>query len=176
MLIQHIGMKPSAPPSNIVACRPAHLVYLSERMRDDEKAQFLAVTGHAEFSADAALAWALGALERSQGYAVTILCDDNLPAAAGGFHPVGPGVWQSWMLGTAEGWQQQWRSMTKITCWLMAKLLEQDAHRLQTSALTTRVKAIEWFERSLSFQPEGVARGYGINGESIANFSRLRGE
>lgn len=169
-------MKQPALPSNIVVCRPAHLVFLSERMREDEKAQFLAVSGGTSFSADAALAWALDVAGRSQGYAATVLCSNNLPAASGGFHPVGPGVWQSWMLGTAEGWEQQWRSLTKITRWMMQRLLEQDAHRLQTSALVSRSKAIEWFERSLGFKAEGVMRGYGINGECIANFSRLRGE
>lgn len=164
------------PPSNAIPCQPAHLVYISSRMREDEKAQFLAVTGYPEFSADAALEWMLDAARRSEGFAFTVLCDDNLPAAAGGFHPVGAGVWQSWMVGTPEGWEQQWRSLTKISRFLMWRLFDLGAHRLQTSAITSRVKAIEWFERSLGFKPEGVFRHFGLRGEDIANFSRLRGE
>lgn len=169
-------MKTARLPSNVIPCRPAHLVYLSDRMREDEKAQFLAITGFDEFSSDAAIGWLMDVSQRSQGFAFTVLCDDNLPAAAGGFHPIGAGVWQAWMAGTEQGWAEQWRSMTKATRWLMERIFETGAHRMQTSAITSRVKAIEWFERSLGFKPEGVFRHYGIRGEDIANFSRLRGE
>lgn len=169
-------MNPARLPSNIIPCRPAHLVYLAERMREDERAQFLAVTGLAEFSPDVAAAHLIDIAQRSQGFAFTVLQDDNLPAAAGGFHPAGEGIWQAWMVGTGGGWAQQWRSMTKATRWVMDRILEGGAHRLQTSALTSRVKAIEWFERSLGFKAEGVWRHYGIKGEDLAHFSRLRGE
>ena len=169
-------MNPARLPSNIIPCRPAHLVYLAERMREDEKAQFIAMTGLPAFDPDAAVHWFMDAANRSQGYAVTVLQDDNLPACAGGFHPVSPGVWQAWMVGTTDGWAQQWRAMTKASRWLMAALFEQGAHRLQTSATTSREKAIEWFERSLDMKPEGVWRHYGIQGEDVAHFSRLRGE
>lgn len=169
-------MLPARLPSNIVPCRPVHLVYLSDRMRADEQAQFLAVTGLVEFSADVAAAYLIDIAQKSQGYAFTILQDDNLPAAAGGFHPASEGVWQAWMVGTEQGWAQQWRAMTKLTRWVMDRIFEAGAHRLQTSALTSRTKAIEWFERSLGFKAEGVWRHFGIRGESIAHFSRLRGE
>ncbi len=169
-------MLPARLPSNIVPCRPAHLVYLSERMREDERAQFLAVTGLAEFSPDVAAAALIDLAQKSQGFAFTVLQDDNLPAAAGGFHPAGEGVWQAWMAGTEEGWAQQWRAMTKATRWAMERIYEGGAHRIQTSALTGREKAIEWFERSLGFRAEGVWRHFGIRGEDVAHFSRLRGE
>lgn len=169
-------MLPARLPSNIVPCRPAHLVFLSERMRADEQAQFLAVTGLAEFSPDVAAAFFIDTAQKSQGFAFTVLQSDNLPAAAGGFQPAGAGVWQAWMVGTEDGWAQQWRAMTKATRWLMDRLYEAGAHRLQTSALTTREKAVEWFERSLGFRPEGVWRHFGVRGEDIAHFSKLRGE
>lgn len=163
-------------PSNAIPCRPAHLVYLAEGMRLDERAQFLAVTGLEAFSVDAASAYLIATADVSQGFAITVLTDDNLPAAAGGFQPVAPGVWSAWMVGTTEGWAQQWRSLTKATLWLMDRVFETGAHRVQTCALTSREKAIEWFERSLGFKAEGVQRHFGIRGEDIAQFSRLRGE
>lgn len=169
-------MKTARLPSNVIPCRPAHLVYLSERMRADEQAQFLAVTGLASFDPDVAANWLIDTAARSEGFAFCVLQEDNLPAAAGGFQPAGPGIWQAWMAGTDQGWTEQWRSMTKATRWLMDRIFETGAHRLQTSAITSRVLAIEWFERSLGFKPEGVWRHYGIRGEDVAHFSRLRGE
>lgn len=168
-------MQPARFPSNAIECRPAHLVYLASEMREDERAQFLAVTGLEKFSVDAAAHWLVDVGRASQGFAVTVLRADNTPAAAGGFQPVSPGVWQAWMVGSEEGWAEQWRSLTKATRWLMDRLFETRAHRLQTSAITSRVRAIEWFERSLGFEPEGVWRHYGVRGEDIAHFSRLRG-
>lgn len=169
-------MKTARLPSNVVPCKVAHLAYLAERMREDERAQFLAVTGLDQFDAEVAAHWLVDTANRSQGFAFCVLQDDNFPAAAGGFQPVAAGVWQAWMVGTAEGWSQQWRSLTKGTLWLMDRIFEAGAHRLQTSAITERTLAIEWFERSLRFKAEGTWRHYGLKGEDIAHFSRLRGE
>lgn len=162
-------------PSNVIPCRPAHLVYLADRMRQDEQRQFTVATGSA-YSPDAAAQWLVNTAARSGVYAVTVLRTDGLPAAAGGFEMVAPGVWQSWMVGSEEGWAEQWRSLTKATLWLMDRVFEGGAHRLQTCATTERERAIEWFERSLGFKPEGVFRHYGPLGEDIAHFARLRGE
>lgn len=162
-------------PSNATPCRPAHLVYLAEYMRPDEQRQFTAATGFV-FEPNVAAQWLVNTAARSGAFAVTILRSDGLPAAAGGFEPVAPGVWQSWMVGSQEGWAEQWRSLTKATLWLMERIFSGGAHRLQTCATTEREKAIEWFERSLGFKLEGVFRHYGPAGEDIAHFARLRGE
>ncbi len=163
-------------PSNVIPCRPVHLLALAEVMRETEQAQLLAVLGTAKYDPDTAAHWLINTWAQSAPFALTVVGKDGMPAAAGGFHPVAPGVWQSWMVGSEAGWAEQWRAMTKATRWLIDSLLATQAHRVQASALTTREKAIEWFERSLGMQPEGVARGYGIRGEDIAHFSRLRGE
>ena len=163
-------------PANVVPCRPVHLMALAEAMRRSEQAQLLAVMGRPVYDPDTAIHWLVDTWAQSAPYAFTVVSTDGMPAAAGGFHPVVEGVWQAWMVGTEAGWGEQWRAMTKATRWLMDLLLATRAHRLQTCALSSRVKAIEWFERSLGMQPEGVWRGYGINGEGIAHFSKLRGE
>lgn len=169
-------MQTARLPSNVIPCRPVHLVALAECMRETEQAQLLAVMGTPSYNPDTAAHWLVNTWAQSAPFALTVVGNDGMPAAAGGFHPVAPGVWQSWMVGSEQGWAEQWRSMTKATRWLIDRLLETQAHRVQTSAITSREKAIEWFERSLGMRPEGVSRGYGLRGEDIAYFSRLRGE
>lgn len=168
-------MIPAHLPSSIVACRPLHLVLLTDQMRVSEQEQFLAVTGGDQFDPDTDAHALIGAWSRSAPYAVTALRSDGTPAAAGGFEFIGNGVWQSWMVGNEAGWAEQWRAMTKASRWLMDRLFENGARRVQTNALTSRTDAIRWFQRSLGMQPEGVWRGYGANGEDIAHFSKMRG-
>ncbi len=169
-------MQSARCPSNVIPCRVAHLAYLSSCMREDEMAQFLAVTGAKEFSADHAAHRFIDTASRSHGFAFTVLRADNTPAVAGGYELVAPGVWQSWMVGCDEGWSEQWRSITKVTLWLMERMFEHGARRLQTNAMTSRVRTIEWFERSLGLQREGVFRQFGARGEDFAMFARVREE
>ena len=169
-------MNPAHLPSNVVPCRPAHLVYLAEEMRQDEREQFLAITGLERYCPDAMANYLINAATRSAGFAFTVLRANNLPAAAGGLEPVSTGVWQTWMAGTDAGWIEQWRSITKTTRWAMDRVLETSGHRIQTNGLASRTRAIEWYERSLGLRPEGIWRCFGANGEDVACFSRLRGE
>jgi len=163
-------------PSNIVPCRPLHLVALAEYMRECEQRQFLAVLGGQRFNADTVAHALVNSWATSAPYAVTVLHADGVtPAAAGGFEPIGQGIWQSWMVGTENGWDEQWRAMTKASRWLIEQLFAQGARRIQVNALADRTKAIEWFERSLGLVPDGVWHGHGANGEDIAHFSRMRG-
>lgn len=162
-------------PRNVVPCRPLHLVVLADILRHEEQRQFRAVLGGTAYSPDTAAHALVNAWATSSPYALTVLRADGTPAAAGGFEPVGPGIWQSWMVGTEQGWAEQWRAMTKASRWLIDQLFEAGARRLQVNALADRLAAIEWFERSLGMQDEGVWSGQGANGEDIAHFSRMRG-
>ncbi|WP_052812276.1 hypothetical protein [Xanthomonas campestris] len=169
-------MTPAHLPSNIIQCKTAHLVYLAGNMRATEQEQFLAVTGAKQYDPEMGAHWLINVAARSGGFAFTAVLDDNRPAAAGGFEPISPGVWQSWMVGTEEGWAQQWRSITKASRWTAERIFESGAHRVQTTALVGRKEAIVWFQRSLGMHPEGIWRAFGANGEDFASFSRLRGE
>lgn len=160
---------PSRPPSNVVPCRNAHLQYLCERMRPDEIEQYVALTGAREYDAEVA---ARGFMNIS-GLKFTVLGADCLPVAAGGYEEVSPGVWNSWMVGSMDGWGTSWRSMTKAARWLMDGLFEMGARRLQTQALASRVQAIDWYERSLGLVREGTLRKLGRNGEDVACFARV---
>jgi len=156
-------------PSNIIPCRPAHLVYLCEDMRAAERAQFVAITGAPAYNPDTAAHCFVNTWARSGAFSVTAVRANGLPAAAGGFEQVAPGEWQSWMLGTEEGWAEQWRSLTKASRWLLDRLFDAGAQRVRTIALTDRCKALEWFARSLGMAPDGAA------GDGITSFSIQRG-
>lgn len=164
----------SKPPANVILCSPAHLVYLAQQMRQDERDQYVAMTCADEYRPDVA---ARGFINTSAtGYAFTVLMRSGMPAMAGGYEEVLPGVWQSWMVGTEQGWAEQWRSATKATRWLMNGLFLSGARRLQTISLASRKHAIEWFERSLLLRPEGLWRCYGRDGEDVSAFALTRTE
>lgn len=159
------------PPRNLIACRNGHIVYLCANMRADEIVQYEALTGY-KFDPEVAAAHMIAL----PGLKFTVVGPDSIPAAAGGYHEIIPGVWQSWMVGTEEGWRTSWRSITKATLWLIEGLLEQGARRLQTTALESRVQACEWYTRALGLKMEGVHRAFGANGEDVLAFSRIAGE
>lgn len=168
----HAMIAPSKPPSNVVPCRNAHLQYLCERMRPDEIEQYLALTFAKAYDADVAAA----GLIAITGLKFTVLGSDGLPVAAGGYSEVQPGVWESWMVGSMDGWATHWRSMTKAARWLMDGLFEMGARRLQTHALASRTRAIDWYERSLGLVHEGTARQAGMNGQDVTCHARVRGD
>lgn len=145
------------------------LMILVGEARPDEIEQYEAILG---------VAWDRDtiAVDHYQRHGVKfVLVDDGGdPVCAGGWDIVGPDVWQSWMVGTMSHWDRHWRAITKASRLVMSGLFDQGARRLQTNALASRTAACHWYERGLLMRPEGVMRGYGVNGEDVAMFARLR--
>lgn len=108
------------------------------------------------------------------GVKFCLTTDDGTPVAAGGWDPIIDGVWQSWMVGTMDQWGRHWRSITKASRRVMDRLEESGARRLQTNALASRAAACQWYVKGLKMQPEGVMRGFGMNGEDVAMFARVK--
>jgi hypothetical protein len=161
---------PTRPGSNVIPCTLKHLIYLCERMREDERQQYLALSGAREFVPEVA---AVGFFN-TPGLKFTVLGADHYPAAAGGAEQINPGVWETWMVGSPDGWSSAWRSLTRAAAWMIGGLLDQDdVRRVQATCLCTRETASKWFERSLGMRPEGVWRKYGRNGEDVALFARV---
>ena len=156
-------------PSNLVPMRPQDVFYLCERMRADEQEQMRAF-----FDLDAEQT-PLFFLNKT-GPRYTLIGDDGMPLACGGWEPVSDGVMQSWMIGCDEAWTTHWRSLTKASRWLMDALLSHGIRRLQTNALASRTGACEWYERGLGMKPEGIWRQYGRQGQDVAAFSRVAGD
>lgn len=146
------------------------IAYLARNMRPDEIAQDLAMTGMAEYDPEQAT------LKMASVYGPKFLIlVDNVPAVAGGFWQVRPGVWEGWQLGTMDGWERCWRSISKITRRLNDEWLARpDVHRLQLYGQAGRDKTFEWYERSLGYTREATLRGYCANGDDAVLFSRTK--
>jgi hypothetical protein len=147
----------------------ADYLYLAQRMRPDEQAQFLALSGLTTYDADTAAR----ALALSTGPSWVLVGDDGLPVLAGGFEPERPGVWVGWQVGTLEGWAQHWRAITRMTRRINDDMLARDdCHRLQIIAVTGRDKACEWYERGLGYVREAVLRRYCADGQDAISYAR----
>jgi len=162
-------MTVTKPPKNTVRFLNWHAQYLTERMRPDEIEQYIALTGAKEFDPEVA---ARGFMN-IPGHKYTLIDDEGFPIVCGGYQEVQPGIWQSWMVGSMDGWGKYWRSITKASRWMMDGLMELGARRLQTNALASRTQAIEWYKRSLKMSYEGTWRRFGSNGEDVACFARV---
>jgi hypothetical protein len=146
--------------------------HLARHLRDDERAQYLALTGLEEYVPDVAAR----AFTASPGRQFVMIDRQGMPVLAGGFCPVRRGVFEGWLVGSPEGWSSYWRAMTKVCRGLMDDLLDAGgAHRIETFALASRTAAHEWYERSLLMQREGVLRGYFADGQDAIVFARVRG-
>jgi hypothetical protein len=119
------------------------LVRLAYEMRDDEKDQWCAVTGNAEYDPD--LAGRMFA--QIGGVSWCYVNAAGEPVAAGGFEEVRPKVWQTWMAGTMEAWTDHWKAITRHSKRLGDRLIENGhANRIQTYALAERTAAHRWYE------------------------------
>lgn len=163
---------PSRPPANVVAPRNWHYQMLAERMRADEIAHWLAMSGATAYDPEVA---ARGFMA-TPGLAFVVIGGDGVPAAAGGFQEGLPGVWHGWMAGSAEGWATHWRAITKATRWLMGQLFEQGARRLCVDTIASRTDATDWYADALGMRYEGTHRAAGARGEDIVTYARISGD
>lgn len=149
----------------------ADVLRMAVGARADERAQWTAVTGD-EWDADRI---AVDHFTRAGIKYALVDESTNEAIVVGGYSMIGPQVWQSWMIGTPENWEAHWFAITKHTRRVMDGLLKSGARRLQTTALASRERAIHWYTKGLGMQQEGVMRGFGVNGEDVAIFARLKG-
>lgn len=142
--------------------------YIAARMRDDERAQFLAFSGLPEYDPDAcALACA-----NLSGPAWLVLRDDE-PVLVGGFDPIRPGVYEGWQMGTDAGWQQHGLEITRMTRRINDDMLAGDGvHRLQLCAMTGREQTFDWYQRGLGYAREATLVGFCADGQDAVMFAR----
>lgn len=147
------------------------LAYLCQRMRADEREQWCALNGVQEYDADAA-ARQLASLP---GISFALIGGDSMPLCAGGFVEVRPGVWQSWMVGSEDGWAKDWRTITKACRKVMDNLLASDrCHRIETLCLASRDLARRWYMKALGESFEGIARGWFPDGRDAAWYAKVK--
>lgn len=158
-------------PSILLPCTLWDLLYLCANMRADEKEQYLLVTGQAEYDFQEAA----NRLWNLPGEKFMIKPPNGAPLVAGGYQPMIPGVYQSWMVGTPEAWEKHWLTITKCTLWLMDRLLQNGARRLQTNCLAKRTDAIHWYLNFLKMRQDGTFMNYTADGDSMCCFARIGG-
>jgi hypothetical protein len=144
--------------------------HVCRNLRTDERVQFLAMSGLAEYHADVAAR----AMLAVPGPAFALVGAGNLPVVIGGFEPVRPGVYQTWMAGTDEGWTRYWRGITKMARQLVTHMLETDAQRVQDVALASRRRAHEWYRRALGMHYEGTHAAFYADGSDAVCYARVR--
>ncbi len=144
------------------------ILQLCAKAREDERRQYEALVG--PWDAEEVAAWNF----RRPGVKFALYTDDFTPVCAGGWDQIAPGVWQDWMVGTDDGWCQHWRTITRESRRVIEKLFEAGARRVQIHALASRSLACRWYEKGLGMRREGTLRGYGMNGEDVAMFARVK--
>lgn len=149
------------------------LAWLAAHMREDERAQWCAVTGRAEYDADlAARTFAM-----TVGPMFCLYGDDAMPLCAAGFEEIRPGVWQTWMAGTPEAWETHWRTITKHTRRICEGLFADGvARRIQTYALASRRAAHVWYSRCMGQTYEGLHRSFYADGQDAVCYARTKAD
>lgn len=147
------------------------LAWLAVNMRDDEKAQWVAMTG-ADYDADLA----------ARGFAAIAgpawcLYDDatRMPLAVAGLEPQRPGVYRAWMAATPGAWVTHWRTITKVCRRTFdAMLRDGSARRIETVALASRRAAHAWYDRGLGQRYEGTLDYFYADGQPAVIYARTR--
>lgn len=153
------------------------LLHICLQLREDEREQWQAIT---ESPYDADIAAATFMLKGGPKF---VLRDEHgTPYCAGGYESVGPGVMQSWMIGTPDGWSRHWKQITRASRRVMDAIFEHtNTYRLQTNCLAKRTLAMKWYG-ALGLKHVRTLEGFTECGEALACFaiekeaSHVRGE
>lgn len=141
--------------------------YITKRMRPDEIAQFLAMSGLSTYDPDlAARAYAM-----TGGPTFALIDADNRPIILGGFAPKRRGVFEAWLAGSMEAWERHWYRITRECMRQIDTLLTVNAHRVEVCALASRTETHDWYER-IGFKREGTLTGYCADGQDAIMFAR----
>jgi len=148
--------------------RMVDLLSLCDSARPDEQQQFTALTGQ-DWEPEA-----VANIFYNKPGVKFVAKDRGVPFVAGGWEPVIDGVYQSWMVGTMGFWESHWRSITKVSLKSMIYMFNNGARRLQTCVTADRAEACNWYIRGLKMRFEGLFEGFGIHGEDMAMFAKLK--
>lgn len=142
--------------------------YVAARMRDDERAQFCAMTGRPEYDSDLCARSAAGAA----GPAWVYLDASDAPVLIGGFEPQRNGVYEGWHMAVTGAWEIHGHAFSRISIRLMRQLFANGAHRVQTCALRSRTQAHRWYE-AIGMHNEGLQARYFADGQDGVMFARV---
>lgn len=137
----------------------ADFVLLALRCRTDERREWCADTGRTYFDPDLCAR----SLIRNDGPAWLLMSPEGEPWIAAGLEPVRPGVYRAWAVGTHEGWDAGWRSITKQGRRMLREALQQGARRIEIVSLADREETHRWYE-TVGFRLEGRLRRHFTDG------------
>lgn len=97
------------------------------------------------------------------------------PLVVGGFIPVGPTVFRTYMLATERGWAEHGVEITRHVIKAFRFIEKNQAHtRIETLCLASREKAQDWYKR-IGMHLESQMPGYGASGERAVLYVRVKG-
>lgn len=141
------------------------------QMREDERAQWCAITGRDAYDANTAAY----TFVTTPGPQWCLYGDDNLPLVIGGFEPIGPGMAQGWLACGAAAWDAHWRPLTRFFRRVIdGQLRDGSLRRVQLVALQSRASTHAWYERALGFKREAVLDSYFTDGQDGVLFAKTR--
>jgi hypothetical protein len=147
----------------------ADLLVLAYCPRQDEVQQYEAIYGR-KWEADAVAHDLYG----RPGVKFCLRDENDSPICAAGFDQISPGVWHDWMIGTQDGWDNHWMTITKAGRKIIDTLFEDGAVRIQTAAIESRALACKWYVKGLKMRYAGTVPGYAANGDNVVLYERLR--
>ena len=146
--------------------------HISLNMREDEIEQYLAITGLDNYDPDVCTRTVLGMMGEIR---FCLFDDDGQAYCIGGYLEISPKVFQTWMMGTNEGWEKHWRSITKFSRRTMDALLESDrCNRIQCTSLSTREFTHNWYKRGLGMKYESLIQKYYADGRDAVCYVRIK--
>ena len=157
-----------------MSVRPATLGDLfvcSARARPDEIEQFEALYFRDDYDPEYNAVLLFNSMEK-----FCIADEDGSALVCFGGDEVVPGIWQPWMVGSMEAWEQHWHSITRIVRRHINWKLARGARRVQLFALQSREKTCMWYERGLKMELNGVLPKYGHRGETVVLYGITNGE
>jgi hypothetical protein len=148
-------------PREMVRCTPAHLAYLATNLVEDDVRQFLAFTESNTYVPTAVVAFIDERTAQNFRFAI-INPKTKLPAAAFGGYTTRPGVMQSWMLSSPEGWRSCWRAITKGSRWLMDQVFAHGIQSVETYVMADRDVTRRWYEKGLHMRLLNIEDGIAL--------------
>lgn len=147
---------------------------LCHHLRQDEREQWMALTGAAHYNPEEA---AQAVISSSMANAWALVNESGRAVVVGGLDVDRPGVASAWMLGTDAGWASYWYAITRhARRFLHCAIAAGAVHRIEIVALSSREAACAWYQHGLGMVFEGRRPGYFANGASASVFTALSPE
>lgn len=151
----------------IVAPNVIDFLYVCHNLPADQRRQWEAITSDKYDPEHAALC-----LASRPGPKWAFVKRDGTPVVVCGYDQIRSGVWQDFLLSTADAWKSHAIECTRFCRKLMQGMLDSGAHRLQAVVLADRADVVKWY-RLIGLEYEGTFRCYGSHGEDAVIYSRV---